>query len=606
MRRPIHAIDSALLATIFGLVVFGGCDRSSDIVGPAAPIQYAWRSVTGSPTASDLADVCSYPGGIIAVGTAGVIVRYDGATWTTESLGDALEISRVVASDPRHVYLQIGPSIWWNEGDDWSLLTTCEGFSGGLWSGGPNDLWYVRFNAYHFDGSFWTRHAYPLPPCPLPPPWACTWSGLNGVWDSSPADVFAVGPGGTIVHYDGSTWSWQPAGTERELQGVWGSGPADVFAVGEAGTILHYDGSAWSAQESGVSVHLTKIWGSGPADVYVLGQENTVLRYDGIGWSAMPLPATLSMQGIAGLGPGKPVLVGSAGAILQYDSGEWSSPVGPTSNLLHAVWGSSPVDVFAVGAQGTIVHFDGATWALHSSGTTSDLRSVWGSSPDNVFVVGDSGTMLHFDGVSWGVSALGSSMLLDVWGTGTSDVFAVGMDGAIVHSDGTAWVPQVSGTTAHLIAISGRAHDDLYAVGSEGTVLHFDGSSWTPVPGPSSRQLTNVWVTESGEVYVLDLGGDVSRLDPSGWTLLRSGDPTELWLWGGLWYGGPEDLLIAGTRIYTSHASAVISRFDGQAWSNEPTGLALNELFTLALWGTSPDHVLAVGPQGTILQRGPR
>jgi hypothetical protein len=80
---------------------------------------------------------------------------------------------------------------------------------------------------------------------PLP-----TGNDLYGVWgssgaDSGPPDVYAVGWGGTILHYDGSSWSRMSSGTDRDLRGVWGSsgadsGPPDIYAVGWGGTILHY------------------------------------------------------------------------------------------------------------------------------------------------------------------------------------------------------------------------------------------------------------------------------------------------------------------------------------------------------------------------------
>ena len=43
---------------------------------------------------------------------------------------------------------------------------------------------------------------------------------------------------------------------------VWGSSGSDVFAVGNGGTILHYDGSAWSAMTSGTTFALNGVWGS--------------------------------------------------------------------------------------------------------------------------------------------------------------------------------------------------------------------------------------------------------------------------------------------------------------------------------------------------------
>ena len=60
---------------------------------------------------------------------------------------------------------------------------------------------------------------------------------------AAPADVWAVGQGGSIIHWDGGAWSAVNSPSTSELYGVWGSGPNDVWAVGENHVVLHYDGA---------------------------------------------------------------------------------------------------------------------------------------------------------------------------------------------------------------------------------------------------------------------------------------------------------------------------------------------------------------------------
>ena len=36
-------------------------------------------------------------------------------------------------------------------------------------------------------------------------------TGLNGIWGDSSNDVFAVGNGGVILHYDGTKWKHRRA-----------------------------------------------------------------------------------------------------------------------------------------------------------------------------------------------------------------------------------------------------------------------------------------------------------------------------------------------------------------------------------------------------------
>ncbi|MFC2000483.1 nuclear transport factor 2 family protein [Chloroflexota bacterium] len=104
-------------------------------------------------------------------------------------------------------------------------------------------------------------------PTPTPTPTAGgTWSEMSsgttsdlcGIWGSSSTDVFAVGYDGTILHYDGISWSAMASAPTNNsvLRNAWGSSSSDVFVVGFSGKIFHYNGTSWSAMDSGTTTHL--------------------------------------------------------------------------------------------------------------------------------------------------------------------------------------------------------------------------------------------------------------------------------------------------------------------------------------------------------------
>jgi len=157
---------------------------------------------------------------------------------------------------------------------------------------------------------------------------------LVNIWGTSSSDVFAVGVGGMILHYDGSTWSIMDSGTANELLGIWGTSSSDVYAVGTGGLVLHYDGNDWSSMTSGTTSELISIGGSSASDVFAVGAVAGPLGY---------------------------------ASILHYNGSTWSDMTGDINNmngeinyyLLNGVWGSSPSDVFAVGRWGAVLHYPG-------------------------------------------------------------------------------------------------------------------------------------------------------------------------------------------------------------------------------------------------------
>lgn len=73
---------------------------------------------------------------------------------------------------------------------------------------------------------------------------APTAQNLRGLWASSDTNIYAVGDGGTILQFDGNTWTAvkvtnQPT-FSTNLHAVWGTSKDNVYAVGDGGTILHY------------------------------------------------------------------------------------------------------------------------------------------------------------------------------------------------------------------------------------------------------------------------------------------------------------------------------------------------------------------------------
>ena len=244
-------------------------------------------------------------------GGQGTVQRFDGNHWTTDRLA-GWQACRSVD----------GPS-----------ATLAVASTGGAF-------------AYLFDGSAWERTS--------------TGVGMaGGIWVDASGIAMAPGPPGTILRFDGATWTPLATGSSAQLHTVWGSAPDDVWAAGASGTLVHYDGSAWTPAASGVTGAIRRLWGNDAATIYAVAD-----------------------------GPS------SGGTILRYDGAQWGV-VHSTDRPLRAIHGRTADDVFAAGDVGTIVRWDGTAWLAESSGFGEELVDIWASPEGDVFAVGARGAIVR-------------------------------------------------------------------------------------------------------------------------------------------------------------------------------------------------------------------
>ena len=463
----------------------------------------------------------------------------------------------------------------------------------------------------------------PAPPLPAP---VCTvdrwcWQSplpqgaqLNAVWSGGPAQTFAVGVAGTILHHDGQSWARMATSSDWPILSIWGSSPADLYAVGgvpgsgdtpAVATLLHYQGSVWSpvAPSALHGAHgFFSVWGSGPDDVYVIAAYGTILHYDGLSWSVVQHPFSdqmLYLTAIWGSGPDDIFAVGQEGMVLHYDGASWELSYdlwGSGHVLLQAVWGSGPTDVFAVG-DSMIIHYDGSDWSTMPAPDASNLNAVWGRSPTDVYAAGsvdNHGAVLHYDGQAWSVvfSAATSAPLRGLHGVGAAGLIAVGDNGVVVRFDGSAWSEEPAAESQFNLGSSvwGSGPTDVFAAGNDG-IQHYDGQSWTLMPS-SSGAAKALWGSGPADVFAASNDG-IQHYDGQSWTLMPSSSKAAKALWG----SGPTDVFAAGRDCKISH-------YDGSSWSPMDAGLdpcPLSHGEFSGLWGTGPQDVYAIG-SGQILE----
>jgi len=117
---------------------------------------------------------------------------------------------------------------WDGERWEYILFGPAGVIGNGIYAFSDTNIWVATGIIYHWDGHEWQR--YHLWDMGILAPED---GGVNKVWGSSPDDVYFVGTGGSIVHWDGAGFEKLESGTEYGLGCVTGTPDGgDVFVCG--------------------------------------------------------------------------------------------------------------------------------------------------------------------------------------------------------------------------------------------------------------------------------------------------------------------------------------------------------------------------------------
>jgi len=303
---------------------------------------------------------------------------------------------------------------------------------------------------------------------------------------------------------DHGEWEWQDSGVMTNLWDIQGTSASDIYVVGDGGTILHYNGISWGLENSGIVMELFGLHISEGGVVYIAGDEGTVVSGSSGLWTVENTGAPYAMRDIWAAPDGTVFAVGDGSAIYRKTGGVWErmDTAGLWMNDIYAVWGFSSSDVYVVGKLGGFAHFDGEEWSRISLPQTTEsgyaLYDIWGTSAADLFIAGrPDSRLLHSEGNDWMImDNLSDNTIYGLWGFSGNNVLAVGNYGEILHWNGSVWTSMNDESKASVIlrGVWGDACDSVYAVGSHGWIIHYTNSTFcsgdyaapttTPSPGP--------------------------------------------------------------------------------------------------------------------------
>lgn len=262
--------------------------------------------------------------------------------------------------------------------------------------------------------------------------------------------------------------------------------------------------------------------------------------------------------------------------------------MGPT---LNAIFGLDAARIWAVGDNGRIQSWDGSAWKTETSGTEKPLNGVWAADATHTFAVGN-GVILRGDGTSW---SLDSPPANDDWsgisGVSSKAVWVVGKRGTILRWDGQVWSVERSAAQGEsLLAVSSIDENNAWAVGEAGLLLRRTAAGWSKGRSPTQRTLFSVWASPA-RALIGDEGGNIYESAGGGFRKTGHGNPSDpraiLGLWG-----------FAARSVSVGPGGTIRVKNKGPEWAwHEPdTTWELR-----AVWGNDPQHLWAVGKDGTVV-----
>jgi len=284
----------------------------------------------------------------------------------------------------------------------WARMEIPAGTQGlfAVWGLDSEDVFVVGDRvALHFDGTEWT-------PQPVPE----NAYELKAVWGFASDDVWSVSYS-NILHFDGTTWDWVARIEDENFSGIWGASPTEIYAVGAGGGIFRFDGSSWESESLGTDVWLRAVHGAGELTMTVSNPEpggdfGYIWAREASSWEPSPGNPIWGPGSIWAVSETLAFAAGEVG-LAQFDGQSWSRVSEPVPSGFipqggQALWARSEYDVIIVGQTchdnvcvPTVLQWDGTTFTNVTPDDppirpgTGPIQGVWGS-PDGstVFVVG--------------------------------------------------------------------------------------------------------------------------------------------------------------------------------------------------------------------------
>lgn len=193
------------------------------------------------------------------------------------------------------------------------------------------------------------------------------------------------------IHWNGSNFEQIPMNVSfpSHVNKLWGSSSNDLYAVGNGGNIAHYNGSSWTKIESGTSMNLFDISSSDGKSIYISGGnfnmlEGILLLGNSSGFKMLKEGKNISAAEIF-----KPYFAGISKTV-------WMS------YKRTVFWGGNFLYRYKLGMIDFVKSLPGNYFNQNSNGENWGFISmIRGNSDNDLIMIGEGNTVRHFNGFTW-------------------------------------------------------------------------------------------------------------------------------------------------------------------------------------------------------------
>lgn len=304
---------------------------------------------------------------------------------------------------------------------------------------------------------------YPDPPPPVQPRW------LFSVAGNSADDVYAVGTGGAVFHYNGNQWTVLDSETSFHLVKAWADGQGATWVCGHDGVVMTLANGLLSHEVSGTDADLYCLGMHGD-EIHFGGSEGRLFhRVDGVitplggqaiirdEFTMVPLDTLAMEEDIAAIYTINPHFVGGAyyteegqelwegqGMVLapDHDFDWWLQPAGddetamPELVLCSVSDGAFPGHTWFGTTEGWAYRLVGdqsgqLQWEKYpdrlTQGPGSGIRDMWLTESADLYLVTDEGQIVFLpDGGEAETLLVQFDGLSGIWGASPDEFFVVG------------------------------------------------------------------------------------------------------------------------------------------------------------------------------------